>query len=455
MDNGEEVVDPVPLGMSSVSTASLNCLPDELLVHVLSSLETKQAASTSVLSKRWRTLFAVRRNLDFDDSIISHPEVGEQNMDDVQESFRDFVDKRLAFQGSVPINKFSLIYGDKHDDVRVDRWINTALEHGVSELHLCLTSVTRRLHRFPSNVFRSTTLVKLTLGTNLFIVYFPSDTCLPVLKILVLDSIWFDRIKFSNVLLAGCPALEDLTIDQKSFPGLPNVVSSKTVKSLSIVYKYSADFDWFRTVALDTPNLVTLLYSTYARHRYRHCNLESLVNATLDLHFLENCDEAFEPNVTDLMIAVRNVQMLHLTSSATEVISQCCKGGLPMFKNLLVLVFLGNTERVWKVFLPLLLEHSPNLTKLCLEGLYHGTDEDEFDEIHIPRSNKVNMLRIIQCQGTENELKHISHFLLKMECLQLVQVNFSETIVDSKKVQLTEDLMKLPSASSRLTMQVI
>lgn len=38
-----------------------------------------------------------------------------------------------------------------------------------------------------------------------------------------------------------------------------------------------------------------------------------------------------------------------------------------MFKNLLVLVFLGNTERVWKVFLPLLLEHSPNLTKLCLE----------------------------------------------------------------------------------------
>ncbi|CAL9247668.1 unnamed protein product [Arabidopsis halleri] len=449
--------------MSSVSTASLNCLPDELLVKILSSLETKQAASTSVLSKRWRTLFAVRRNnLDFDDSIFSHPEEGKQDRDDIQESFRDFVDRTLAFQGSVPINKFSLTCGNGHDDVCVDSWINTALEHGVSELHLCLTSVTRRL--FPSNVFRSKTLVKLTLGTKLIIVCFPSDTCLPVLKILIVDSVWCDRSKFSNVLLAGCPALEDLTIDQKSFPGLPNVVSSKTIKRLSIVYKCANDADWFRTVALDTPKLVTLFYSTYARHRYRHCNLDSLVKATLDLNFLENeiFDEAFEPNVTDLMIAVRNVKMLHLTFSATEVISQCCKGGLPVFENLLGLVFLGNTERVWKVFFPLLLDHSPNLTTLFLEsllsilqGLYHCTDEHEFDEIRIPRSNKVNMLRIIQCQGSENEMKHISHFLLKMECLQLVHVNFSETIVDSKKVQLTEDLFKLPTASSKLKMQII
>ncbi|EFH53627.1 predicted protein [Arabidopsis lyrata subsp. lyrata] len=267
---------------------------------------------------------------------------GKQDRDDIQESFRSFVDRTLALQGGAPINKCSLKCGNEHDDepddVHVDRWISNALELGVSELHLCLSSVTR--HLFPSNIFSSTTLVKLTLGTKLSIHSFPSDTSLPALKVLFLDSIWcdieefsvwFERENFSNVLLAGCPALEDLTIDQKSFPGLPNVVSSKTIKRLSIVYIRANDADWFRTVALDTPKLLTLFYSTYARHRYRHCNLDSLVKATLDLHFSENeiFDEAFEPNVTDLMIAVRNVKMLHLTFSATEMNMSLMKSAFP------------------------------------------------------------------------------------------------------------------------------
>ncbi|EFH53626.1 predicted protein [Arabidopsis lyrata subsp. lyrata] len=293
-------------------------------------------------------------------------------MDDIQESFRSFVDKTLALQGGAPINKFSLKCGDRHDEVHVDHWINNALEHGVSELHLRLTDV-MRCH-FPSNVFVSKTMAKLTLGTEISIVRVPSVTSLPaVLKTLFLDSVWFDKREFSDVFLAGCPALEDLTIDQKSFPGLPNVVSSKTIRRLTIVYTCAHDVDWFRAVALDTPSLVSLFYSTYARHRYRrHCNLDSLIKATLDLHFLENvkCGEPFGPNVTNLIYGIRNVKILHLTSSAAE------------------------------------------------------------------------------CQGSDNEMKHISHFLLKRECLQLVHVNFSETIVDSKKVQLTEDLFKLPSASS-------
>ncbi|XP_024014392.1 LOW QUALITY PROTEIN: putative F-box protein At5g40050 [Eutrema salsugineum] len=69
----------------------ISSLPDEILAQVLSCLPTKQAASTSILSKRWRNLFQVMNLLFasfyFDDSD-----------DDVHEkdSFRHFVDNTLS-----------------------------------------------------------------------------------------------------------------------------------------------------------------------------------------------------------------------------------------------------------------------------------------------------------------------------------------------------------------------
>ncbi|CAG7906941.1 unnamed protein product, partial [Brassica rapa] len=72
-------------------------LPDELLCHVLSFLPTKNAALTSVLSKRWLNLWKLVPNLDIDDSLK-----------EIRQSFIDFVDRVLAMQGDSPINNFAL-----------------------------------------------------------------------------------------------------------------------------------------------------------------------------------------------------------------------------------------------------------------------------------------------------------------------------------------------------------
>lgn len=93
----------------------------------------------------------------------------------------------------------------------VNRWICNALEHDVSELHLCLDSIIyRRRFDIPSKIFTSTTLVKLSLETYQHIPSLPSNTYLPSLKVLILDSIWFEVDQLSNVFLAACPTLEDL-----------------------------------------------------------------------------------------------------------------------------------------------------------------------------------------------------------------------------------------------------
>jgi len=185
----------------------MDCLPDDLLVQMLSFLPTKQAVSTSLLSKRWRTMFTLTHNLVVDTSIFLHTK---------RKSFMDFVDRTLVLQGCNHIKKFSrnlrVRCEDKHD---LHHWIRSSLKHGVSELHLATNSVW--LFVLPSKVFSNTTLVKLSLGTSSCFLSVPSDTYLPALKVLFLDSVWFDFHQFPNVFFPACPALEDFAIHIKSF----------------------------------------------------------------------------------------------------------------------------------------------------------------------------------------------------------------------------------------------
>ncbi|AEE77749.1 putative protein [Arabidopsis thaliana] len=425
----------------------MNCLPDELLVQILSFLPTKEATSTSLLSKRWRTLFTLSPNLDFDNSLLLQSKKRKWNMRNIQKSFVGFVDSTLALQGGKGIKSFSLKFketlGDVNGEVDVNRWICNALEHGVSELHLRI-DYTKRCH-LPSEIFTSTKLVKLSLVTQSCFPVVPNCISLPSLKVLFLDSIWFEVPQFL-IFLTACPALEDLTIYQKPHSvGMPYHISSKTIKRLSVTYTCGYFVDYGLKL-FNTPSVVDLYYSDYVRHKYPHMNLDSLPKATLDIHFLD--DNA--ANVTELLSGIRNVKTLHLTSSTVKVILLCCKGEIPMFENLINLKFSGKT-RQWKFLLPLLLEICPNLTTLVLSGL----DQNWFVGFRTPPNNQVKMLSIMQYQGSERELKLISYFVLKMECLQVVKVYVSSPMNDLKKMQLTEDLLKLPKASPKLNIQVL
>ncbi|KAH0865387.1 hypothetical protein HID58_082598 [Brassica napus] len=319
---------------------AISWLPDEVLGKILSLLPTKHAASTSVLAKKWRHVFRLVHNLDFDDSVLLQPE----EWPVIRESFRHFVDRTLALQRGSPINKFSLKLHihESGEMAYLSAWICNALERGVLEMSLSL----KRKHELflPSELSTSKTLVKLTLGTQIYLDKFEPDAYLPALKSLVIDSIVFDGDDMCDVLLSGCPVLEELYVHHENCEGTSFCICSSNIKKLSIYY----DFELLRGgMSFDTPSLVSLNYRDYA--------LDILYSIRIK-----------DPDPSGLIVGISNVEILHLS----PVISRCVEDGLvlPVFKNLVKLYFGSNNKRGWKL-LPYLIKQTPKLETLIIQGL--------------------------------------------------------------------------------------
>ncbi|KAL1201720.1 F-box protein [Cardamine amara subsp. amara] len=178
----------------------INSLSDDIICYILSFLAFKEAVFTSVLSKRWRNLFAFRSNLYLDDQ-----EVGGG------QSFIDFVDRVLAVSGNFPIRNISIKCRTSIDTGHVTRWMSDVLKHGVFNLDIDI--IPEEAILVPLEFFTCKTLVHLKL-TRDFEAFIPEDVCLPSLKTLFLSSIWFYNRHYCVLekLLSACPVLEELTI---------------------------------------------------------------------------------------------------------------------------------------------------------------------------------------------------------------------------------------------------
>lgn len=141
----------------------------------------------------------------------------------------------------------------------------------------------------------------------------PEDVYLPSLKTLFLDSVYFYNSSYCVLgkLLSACPLLEELTIcgDYWHLPKHCRTVSSSTLKQLALICTNRFDF-WDMT--FDTPNVAYLEYSDLVPRNYPFVNLESLVEAKLDLR------QAFGSNPTNLIKGLRNVEVLELSSADTS-----------------------------------------------------------------------------------------------------------------------------------------
>jgi hypothetical protein len=179
----------------------ISALPDSVICHILSFLSTKQSASTSILSKRWKPLWLSVLTLDFD-----------------EDDFADFATFRLFVYSvmlsrniTLPLRSFRIKCWDRssgfnpHD---VNRFIEAAVQRGIQNLNLDMSI---KKFTLPTCVFNCSNLTVLKL-VSLKIQDLP-DVNFPVLKKLHLDTITFLSFGadgFLKRLFSGCPILEDL-----------------------------------------------------------------------------------------------------------------------------------------------------------------------------------------------------------------------------------------------------
>lgn len=297
----------------------INKLPDDIICHILSFLPTKEAALTSVLSKRWRNLFVFTSNLCFEGYLQDRITIA-QNKDitilpkekDIT-NFVDFVDRVLAASGNFSIKKFTLRCGGWVASAHTNRLIYNVLKRGVMDLDLYRTG--RLMDSLPLEVFTCKTIVNLKLGKGFIIPLVPESAFLPALRTLFLDSIEF-CCEF-EALLSACHVLEELTIQYCMQPGWCHRVSSMSLQRLTINSKFDLG-----NITIDTPSLAYLHYSGSVIEYV-------MVNPQDDWSILHV--ESSPP--TNLIKGLRNVEMLNLSSIETSEVSVLSSFYLPPYYN--------------------------------------------------------------------------------------------------------------------------
>ncbi|KAI3463287.1 hypothetical protein Pfo_019950 [Paulownia fortunei] len=158
---------------SNADVDRISELPEPIIHHIFAFLHcTKDVVRTSILSKKWKSMFNSYLTFDFDERWFRVPGgMGKHNRIKAREvqkkKFKGYVEKSLAMRlDPVPcIDKFRL-YVNNSDNVLgacLGRWICAAVDKNVKELDIQVN--TKGKHFFlPSSVFMSTSITSLKLS---------------------------------------------------------------------------------------------------------------------------------------------------------------------------------------------------------------------------------------------------------------------------------------------------
>ncbi|XP_062014485.1 putative F-box/FBD/LRR-repeat protein At4g26350 [Rosa rugosa] len=412
-------------------------LPDALLCHILSFLQTIYAVRTCVLSRRWKNIWESVPTLDFD--------YGPFRKSLKLKTIADYV---LSLRNSSSIQKFRLNWNyNGIDQSCIYRWIHTAIKRNVVELDLLVYS---RLHchifELRESILMCKTLIILKLRSN-FIANLPASGCFPSLKFLHVTVNPYSCSDSMVELFSSCCLYPHLHVHSD----IANVhkVPAPAVKTLRICcntrgckYKY----------LINCPKLENLVLKGNALRKYCLGQAESLVKASVELlHHRSNS------RVDSLVTGVSSVKFLCLSANCFEV------GSLPAFDSLSKLKLVVHKCFPRKL-LTELLSRSPHLQYLILEHndtsvnekeSKYGADSepDECPKLRwrapelVPSCLESNLetISIEGFKGQLNTMEVAKYFLRNGEVLK--KMTFSSHPLCEEKQALHKELLMVPKVS--------
>ncbi|XVF34049.1 hypothetical protein REPUB_Repub18cG0023500 [Reevesia pubescens] len=195
-------------------------LPECLLYIIISFLPFKEAARTSILSKRWLKVWHGTRNVEFVESFFVNPEESDASKAMKRRVFIDFVQQWVGSYSEPSIDKFALIFSKPGEFVSdMKNFIEFAIAKNVKGLSLDFSDPTwmednpenhKPLFDLPSHVYEHGVVLE-SLKLFLFKIDMPAFKNFNLLRDLSLG--WIELNEESlKTLLQNCPLLDSLSL---------------------------------------------------------------------------------------------------------------------------------------------------------------------------------------------------------------------------------------------------
>ncbi|CAI8609240.1 unnamed protein product [Vicia faba] len=372
----------------------LSALPDSILCHILSFLTTKDSAATSILSKRWNSLWLSVFTIDLVANKLS--------------DIKTFDSVILLRDIKVPIQKLRLKYNARVKRLRYDvdvlisqycrdhinPLITAAFERGLETLELDM-QLAPLCVQFASGIFSCKTLTVLKLRhLKIVIEDLPRINTSP-LKTLHLDHVTFRCHTHIINFLLSFPTLEEL---QANVVGVRKFFQQKeTIKC--------------------SPNLIRASVSD---------------SEAISLFLLSKA--------VTLTINLTSTYLMRIEHTWFR---------FPTFHNLtqIELVFKYDSKKKWRWMLEML-HQSPKLQHLIInEKMEYGDGEDNWqDPTVVPEclSSQLKTCLIRNCRGQKSDLQFAEFVMRNSKVLRTMTIHSSCSILLKAKFMVLHKLSPYP-----------
>ncbi|XP_022737183.1 F-box/FBD/LRR-repeat protein At4g00160-like [Durio zibethinus] len=296
-------------------------LPDHLLHHILSFMPMQMAIQTSVLSTRWRHLWKHTQVVDFHTLPLSFWESVDYSP----------ISRSLDLIESPAIESFTVVgHVGFHSHPHLGKWVDFALSRNVHTLRIGLMSSfpSTRFFKLPESLFTNNGQTqKLEVLFLSYMDYTPppgvtfSGSGFASLHTLVLAKCKLDD-RTVELLLLECLVLEVLVLDR--CVELANVnIRGPNLKLQHLAFKWYKDNHndgEFRLLDVDTPGLLTLIYSgDLTNIRLKNCQGFGKI---ILLGKEEKINEANIDHIRELINQVTQVRTLGVNSQFLQFVAK-------------------------------------------------------------------------------------------------------------------------------------